>query len=126
MSDAITRGIRVQVEPTYHPERSIPGQQWFFSYKVTITNEGTERVQLVSRHWIITDATGEVRHVRGPGVVGETPVLDPGEAFEYRSACPLPTSLGAMHGTFQMEVEGGEGFDAEVAPFTLADPMELC
>lgn len=126
MSAAITEGIAVEVNPRYHEERSSPRERyWFFTYTVTITNRGDATVQLLSRHWIITDATGHVEHVRGPGVVGETPVLRPGESFTYTSACPLPTSLGSMEGTYEMEREDGRRFDACIAPFTLVDPAEL-
>jgi ApaG protein len=123
---ASTRGVEVEVESRYHPERSDPGGgQWFFSYTVRITNHGKRTVQLVSRHWVITDGNGHVEHVRGPGVVGEQPVLAPGGSFEYTSACPLPTSLGSMAGTYQMVEEGGGQFDAEIAAFSLADPASL-
>ncbi len=125
-SDRITRDIRVQVKPTFHPERSdARAGVWFFSYTVKITNEGQDTVQLLSRHWIITDANGHVEHVRGPGVVGEQPVLEPGDQFEYTSACPLPTSLGSMHGTYEMALTNGSRFDAEIAPFTLVDPDSM-
>ena len=82
-------------------------------------------MQLISRHWHITDATGHVEEVQGPGVVGEQPVLRTGEAFEYTSGCPLPTSVGTMHGTYQMVTQRGESFDAAIAPFTLAEPFAL-
>ena len=96
-SEAVTRGIRVSVEAVYSPPHSRPSQQqWFFVYTIRIANEGDEAVQLVSRHWIITDAVGSVEHVRGLGVVGEQPVLEPGEAFEYSSGCPLTTPSGDM------------------------------
>jgi ApaG protein len=123
MSDAVTRGVRVRVAPRFHPERSNPGsQEWFFSYTVEIRNEGANRVQLLSRHWVITDADGKEQHVRGPGVVGEQPVLDPGDRFEYTSFCPLSTSLGSMHGTYEMRLDNGERFQAMIAPFALVDP----
>lgn len=127
MSDTITRGVRVQVAPRYHAERSDPTRRyWFFSYEIRISNEGSERVQLVSRHWVVTDATGREQHVRGPGVVGETPVLDPGETFSYTSFCPMPTSMGAMEGSFQMVVSAsGERFDARIDPFVLEDPSTV-
>ena len=126
MSEASTEGVVVTVEPRYHAERSSPLERyWFFTYTVTITNSGEYSVQLVSRHWIITNATGHVEHVRGPGVVGETPVLQPGQSFTYTSACPLPTSLGSMEGTYEMEREDGRRFDVAIAPFTLVDPSEL-
>lgn len=126
MSDTTTNGIRIQVAPQYHPERSDPVRShWFFSYTVLIANVGEQVVRLLSRHWIITDGYGNVEHVRGPGVVGETPVLRPGEAFQYTSFCPLPTSLGSMHGSFQMKPEQGEPFDAMIDPFVLEDPESV-
>jgi ApaG protein len=121
MSVAVTRGVRVEVESEYVPDRSDPERgSYFFAYHVKITNEGNETVQLVSRHWIITNAEGRTEEVRGPGVVGEQPKLEPGEAFEYSSFCPLNTPMGTMHGTYQMVTETGARFDAAIAPFTLA------
>jgi ApaG protein len=126
VSDTTTRGVRIQVQPSYVPERSAPRQgQYFFAYRVRITNVGDETVQLVSRHWVIADGEGRVEHVRGPGVVGEQPVLAPGRTFEYSSFCPLPTPIGSMHGTYQMVTPGGSQFDAEIAPFSLAVPTAL-
>ena len=123
MSNIVTRGIRVQVASQYLPDRSSPAEeQYFFAYRVRISNEGTERARLVTREWIITDSNGDVQHVTGPGVVGEQPVLSPGEAFEYSSFCPLKTSVGSMHGSYQMETDEGDMFDAVIAPFTLAVP----
>lgn len=123
MSDMVTRGVRVQVESQYLPQHSDPAQKrWVHIYHVTVTNEGDEPVQLVSRHWIITNNRGEQEHVRGPGVVGEQPLLRPGQAFRYTSGCPLDTPVGTMHGTYQMVTPGGEMFDAEIAPFDLAEP----
>lgn len=122
-SEAVTRNIRVNVEAQYDPNRSNPdASQWFFLYTVLITNEGRERVQLISRHWIITDGMGEVQEVRGAGVVGQQPLLEPGESFKYTSGCPLTTPFGAMHGTYQMIDQQGGQFDIEIAPFTLAEP----
>jgi ApaG protein len=122
-SEVVTRGIRVEVQSVFVPERSDPDDsQWFFAYKVRITNEGGETAQLVSRHWVIVDGNGRVEEVRGPGVVGEQPVLRPGEAFEYTSACPLRTPNGSMHGTYQMVTSAGSRFDAEIAPFALGEP----
>lgn len=119
-SDAITRGIRVQVRSFYVPERSAPEEgQWFFAYRITISNHGEETAQLVSRHWIITDGNGAEEEVQGPGVVGEQPVLAPGERFEYTSACPLSTPVGTMRGSYQMVTEEGVQFDADIAAFTL-------
>ncbi len=121
MSSATTRGVRVEVESEYVAERSNPEMgTYFFAYHVRIINESDEAAQLVSRHWIITDANGHIEEVKGPGVVGEQPTLEPGEAFEYSSFCPLKTPMGTMHGTYQMVTDDGEEFDAEIAPFTLA------
>lgn len=125
-SEAVTRGIRVSVASEYAPGRSRPLQQhWFFLYTITIANEGTETVQLLSRHWIITDGTGKIDEVRGPGVVGEQPVLSSGETFTYTSGCPLPTPFGTMQGTYQMVTRRGERFDVTIAPFTLSEPYTV-
>jgi ApaG protein len=125
-SEAVTNNVRVEVESQYAPERSQPFQnQWFFHYTVRISNEGDETVQLLSRHWIITDGTGKVEEVQGPGVVGEQPVLAPGETFEYTSGCPLQTATGTMRGTYQMVTEDGTHFDVEIAPFTLMEPYTV-
>lgn len=122
-SEAVTRGIRIRVRSAYVPERSQPDEnQWFFVYNVEISNEGSDTAQLVSRHWIITDANSQVHEVKGEGVVGEQPTLAPGESFEYTSACPLTTPFGSMRGSYQMTTTDGETFDAEIAPFTLAEP----
>jgi ApaG protein len=122
----MTQGVRVRVKAQYDPTRSRPQQnQWFFLYTVQISNEGSVTVQLLSRHWIITDATGHVEEVRGPGVVGELPVLAPGQSFEYTSGCPLTTPFGTMHGTYQMITTEGERFDAQIAAFTLSEPHAL-
>jgi ApaG protein len=121
-SEATTRNIRVRVQAQYDPGRSSPPQsQWFFLYTVNITNESHDTVQLVSRHWVITDGTGKVEEVRGPGVIGKQPVLAPGQSFEYTSGCPLTTPYGAMHGTYQMANQAGEKFDIRIAPFTLTE-----
>jgi ApaG protein len=125
-SEAVTRGVRVKVESQYSPERSQPtSKQWFFLYSVTISNEGGETVQLVTRHWIFTDGTGNAQEVRGPGVVGQQPILKPGEAFEYTSGCHLPTPFGVMEGTYQMVTSDGEEFDAKIAPCTLSEPYTV-
>ena len=122
-SEALTQGIRVSVECRYAPEYSQPQRnQWFFLYTIQITNEGAEQVQLLSRHWVIRDATGRVEEVRGPGVVGETPVLEPGEGFEYTSGCPLTTPFGSMEGSYEMATAKGERFQVEVARFALREP----
>jgi len=126
MSDVTTRGVRVQVQSAYVPERSAPQEgRYFFAYRIRISNLGEQTVQLVSRRWVITDANGHVEHVQGPGVVGEQPVLEPGESFEYTSFCPLPTPIGSMHGSYQMVSAGNTRFDAEIAPFSLAVPTAL-
>ena len=125
-SEAVTNNVRVEVESQYAPERSQPFQNhWFFHYTVRISNEGDETVQLLSRHWIITDGNGHVEEVRGAGVVGEQPVLSPGESFEYTSGCQLKTSTGTMRGTYQMVTEEGSHFDIEIAPFALAEPYTV-
>ena len=122
-SEASTKNIRVQVKAEYDPGRSSPHQsQWFFLYTVRITNEGRDTVQLISRHWVITDAMGKVQEVRGPGVVGNQPVLAPGQSFEYTSGCPLTMPFGSMQGTYQMVNDRQEAFDIEIAPFVLAEP----
>jgi ApaG protein len=123
MSDTTTRGIRVQVRSFYDEERSSPEENYyFFAYQVRISNVGGETAQLVSREWFITDGNGETERVQGPGVVGEQPVLAPGDAFEYTSFCPLQTPVGSMHGTYRMVLQDGEAFEAEIAPFSLAVP----
>lgn len=125
-SEAVTHNIRVEVESQYAPEHSQPFQNhWFFYYSVRITNEGDDTVQLLSRHWIITDATCHQEEVRGPGVVGEQPVLAPGESFQYTSGCPLRTSAGVMRGTYQMVTADGLHFDVEIAPFALTEPYTI-
>ncbi|HUE89266.1 MAG TPA: Co2+/Mg2+ efflux protein ApaG [Vicinamibacterales bacterium] len=126
MSDTTTSGIRVQVKATFLADRSLPRENHFhFAYHITISNVGTETAQLISRHWIITDADGDVQEVQGPGVVGEQPILEPGASFEYTSFCPLKTNVGTMQGTYQMVRANGESFDARIAPFTLAVPNAL-
>lgn len=125
-SEAVTNNVRVEVESQYAPDRSQPFEsRWFFHYTVRITNERDETVQLLSRHWIITDGNGRVEEVKGSGVVGEQPVLAPGETFEYTSGCPLKTSTGSMRGTYQMVTEEGTHFDVEIAPFHLAEPYTV-
>jgi len=123
-SEATTRGVLVQVESSYLPERSDPfRERWFFTYRIRIANQGEEVVQLQSRHWIIVDANGHIEEVIGPGVVGETPTLRPGEAFEYTSFCPLKTPFGTMQGTYQMTTDDGVEFDVEIAQFELSEPL---
>ena len=114
------------MQSRYLAEQSSPRDgQYLFAYHIRISNEGAIRAQLISRRWIINDADGHVEHVHGPGVVGEQPVLDPGDVFEYTSFCPLRTNVGTMQGTYQMVTVDGDEFDAVIAPFTLAMPNAL-
>jgi ApaG protein len=123
---AITRGIAVSVEVTYLEANSSPAtSEYFWAYRVTIENRGRETVQLRSRHWMITNARGELTEVKGPGVVGEQPVLKPGERFEYTSGAPLDTPSGMMGGAYQMESESGERFDIEIPTFSLDRPNQV-
>src|ERR1700747_2028483 len=123
MSRAVTRALEVPVKPNFLPDRSsVENRQYFWSYTIVITNSGTETVQLRTRHWIITDATGRRQEVRGEGVVGEQPVLAPGERFEYTSGVPLPTASGFMTGRYQMVSESGERVEIEVPTFSLGSP----
>lgn len=120
-SKASTEGISVTVRARYSQEHSDPDRPlWFFLYTITIENRSDGAVRLLNRHWEITDESGHVEHVRGPGVVGQTPLLAPGESFEYTSGCPLPTRFGFMKGEFEMERQADESrFLAEVAGFPL-------
>jgi ApaG protein len=125
-SEAVTNNVRVEVESRYAPEHSQPSQsQWVFHYTVRITNEGKDTVQLLTRHWIIRDALGHTQEVKDKGVVGATPVLRPGESFEYTSHCDLRTSSGVMRGAYQMVSSGGDHFDVEIAPFALHVPYTV-
>ena len=118
-----TRQISVSVEPFYLDEQSEPSDNHFiWAYRVTIRNDGSAVVQLLNRHWRITDAEGRVQEVKGPGVVGEQPVLSPGESFEYTSGCPLATPSGFMVGTYEMKAENGERFDIDIPAFSLDSP----
>ena len=120
-----TRSISITVEPTYLEDRSSPtDNQYVWAYHVRIENSGGETVQLLNRYWRITDAHGRVQEVRGPGVVGEQPVLKPGDSFEYTSGTPLPTPSGIMVGAYQMETEKGERFDVAVPAFSLDSPHQ--
>ena len=124
MSEAVTAGVRVKVESRYLPHQSTPANNRFvFAYTVTITNEGEDTVKLESRHWIITDGREKVEEVRGEGVVGEKPVLRPGQSFKYTSGCILETTFGTMKGTYQMRRENGTSFDAEISAFMLMTPF---
>jgi ApaG protein len=120
MYKAVTRDIEVQVTPRFLAERSSPENGYFFwAYTIEITNRGRDTVQLKTRHWKITDAHGRMQEVRGAGVVGETPVLEPGESFEYTSGVPLPTPSGFMTGTYGMVTAAGDGFDIDIPTFSL-------
>ena len=122
---ATTRTITVTVEPTYLVARSSPDEsQYFWAYRVIIENQGEETVQLLSRHWMITNSRGELTEVKGAGVVGEQPVLKPGESFEYTSGAPLDTPSGMMAGAYKMETERGERFDIEIPAFSLDQPNQ--
>jgi len=127
VSDTTTRGVRITVRPRFVPEQSDPDNgQWLFAYHITIRNQGEQAVQLISRHWVITNGEGHVEEVRGAGVVGYQPLLKPGEEFQYTSGCPLATPVGTMHGEFSMVVaDSGEKFDAKIEPFRLAVPKAL-
>jgi ApaG protein len=125
-SEALTEGIRVEVRARYSPEHSDPARsQWFFLYTIRISNEGDAPAQLLSRHWIIIDGTGEIEEVRGEGVVGKQPSLEPGQSFEYTSGCPLGTPFGSMSGTYEMQRGDGMRFDAEIALFELVEPSAI-
>src|SRR5690242_17349779 len=123
MYRAVTRRIEVTVEPNFLPERSSAERsRYFWSYTIVITNTGHETVQLRTRRWIITDATGRQQEVRGEGVIGEQPVIAPGERFEYTSGVPLSTASGFMVGRYQMVSESGERFEIDVPAFSLDSP----
>lgn len=123
--EKITRDISVSVRPFYLAEQSAPNEDRFvWAYRVNIENRGLETVQLLNRHWRITDKFGRLQEVRGPGVVGEQPVLRPGEAFEYTSGCPLAAPSGIMTGSYQMTTTGGERFDIDIPTFSLDSPHE--
>ena len=125
-SEAVTNNVRVEAESRYVPEESKPfDDEWCFHYTIRITNEGHETVQLLSRHWVTTDAAGQVEEVQGEGVIGRQPVLAPGQSFQYTSRWPLKTATGIMRGTYQMVSESGDYFDVEIAPFTLHEPYTI-
>ncbi len=123
MPMAQTEGIRVSVRSRFLPDHSEPAKkQFLFAYEITILNEGVEPARLLTRHWVITDADGQIEEVRGDGVVGETPALEPGESFTYSSFCPLRTDWGTMKGTYGMVRPGGTGFEAAIPEFVLGVP----
>ena len=118
-----TRGVTVRVAPSYLPEQSDPfAGRWVWAYHIRLENDGDVPVQLISRHWIITDARGHVEEVQGPGVVGEQPVIEPGRSFDYVSGCPLTTPSGIMRGTYQMVDADGDAFDVAIPAFSLDSP----
>jgi ApaG protein len=123
MYEAVTRGIRVRATPQYLEEESSPDDgRFFWAYTIEISNEGSETVQLCTRHWRITDSDGHNEEVRGPGVVGNMPVLKPGESFRYTSGCPLETPSGIMVGSYRMTTEDGEQFNVDIPAFSLDSP----
>src|SRR5690242_7786679 len=123
MKTSSAHKIRVDVSTSYVDEQSRPDEgRYVFSYTITIHNEGTVPAKLLTRHWVITDANGKVQEVRGEGVVGEQPHLQPGQGFRYSSASVLETPVGAMQGSYQMMADDGAQFDAPIAPFRLAKP----
>jgi len=122
---AITRGVVVSVEPTYLEANSSPADsQYFWAYRVTIENQGRETVQLRTRHWMITNARGELTEVKGPGVIGKQPLLKPGESYAYTSGAPLDTPSGMMGGSYRMETDSGEWFDIEIPTFSIYSPNQ--
>jgi ApaG protein len=124
MYTAITRDIQITVMPQFAAERSEPDEgQFFWTYTIEITNLGRETVQLTARHWIITDGNGSSEEVQGPGVVGEQPVIPPGESFRYTSGCPLTTPSGIMVGTYRMLDQAGQPFDVDIPAFSLDSPF---
>lgn len=126
MESAVTRDVEIRVESFYLEEQSAPEQgRYVFAYRVQMRNLGDDTVQLLRRHWIITDSTGRINEVRGEGVVGEQPTLAPGEAFEYVSGSHLESPMGTMEGTYEFVGGGGEHFDVRIPVFTLAVPSAL-
>ena len=126
MAEGNKYNITIKVRTSYIPEQSDPASdRYVFDYTISIENTGTVAAQLISRHWIITDADNKVQEVKGLGVVGEQPFLRPGESFEYTSGTSMATPVGAMRGTYQMVAEDGQKFDAEIAEFTLSMPRVL-
>jgi ApaG protein len=123
MESRITKNVEVQAESFFLEEHSNPEDNYFvFAYKIRIKNHGSQTLQLLSRHWIITDSNGKVEEVQGEGVIGEQPVLEEGEEFEYTSGSHLKTKIGTMHGNYQMVNEQGENLDVEIPCFTLSIP----
>jgi ApaG protein len=126
MAESKKYEIAIEVTTQYLPDQSDPeSERYFFAYTINVTNSGSEPAQLISRHWIITDAEGRTEEVRGLGVVGHQPLLKPGESFEYTSGCPLATPVGTMRGSYQMVAEDGTRFEAQIGEFVLAMPRTL-
>jgi ApaG protein len=126
VSGTVADSIKVDVSTAYLPEQSEPDERRFvFSYTITIRNDGPVAAKLMRRHWLITDADGHIQEVRGDGVVGEQPLLQPGQGFRYSSGAVLETPVGTMHGSYQMVADGGDEFEAPIAPFRLAKPGVL-
>lgn len=123
VSEAVTHQIRVRVRAFFLPDRSKPEEnRYIYAYRIRITNEGDAPAKLISRHWIITDALGNIEEVRGLGVVGEQPRIEPGQSYEYTSTCPLRTQYGVMRGTYHMVTDEGEPLEVEISPFTMYVP----
>jgi len=123
MYEAVTHGIRVRVEPKFLDDRSTPEDNYYFwAYTIEIANQSRKPVELRARHWRITDASGRTEEVRGPGVVGETPLIEPGKSYVYTSGCPLRTSSGLMVGSYLMRLEGGDTFEVSIPAFSLDSP----
>ena len=125
MYEAVTRSIKVIVEAIFLDEQSAPDEDHFvWAYQIRIENESLEQIQLINRHWRITDAHGQLHEVRGEGVVGEQPTLQPGDVFEYTSGTPLGTPSGIMVGSYEMKTSGGERFDIKIPAFSLDSPYQ--
>ena len=126
MFQAVTKNIKIEVEPSYVQDQSDPSQAYyFFSYRVRITNQGSQTVQLISRHWVITDGFGQVEEVVGPGVIGQQPTLKPSESFEYTSFCPLATPTGTMQGKYVMKAGKEAEMEVEIPLFILCEPTHF-
>lgn len=126
MSKKLTQGILVEAESFYVPEQSSPEENhYFFSYRIQIKNESDQKAQLLNRHWIITDGHGRIHEVKGPGVIGKQPELEPGQSFEYESFCPLETPTGLMKGFYEMKSSKGDSFLVEIPAFFLVEPSSF-
>ena len=126
MPDQARNLINIMVESEYLADQSdAEGNRWVFAYHVSITNAGDQPAKLLTRHWVITDGEERVQEVHGEGVIGEQPRIMPGQTYEYSSGAILETSVGSMHGSYQMTNEAGEQFDAEIAPFSLSEPYAI-